>query len=417
MTHPHLDLEARSPLLQGAVKAARSVPTPFYIYDADAIEARVRSLRSVLPDSVEIHFAMKANPRSEILSLMATLGCGVDVASTRELEVALKAGMSPDRISFAGPGKSDSGIALAIRESIHLLILESEGQARRASNLARRAGKSLRVGLRINPREGIRGAGLVMGGGASALGIDEERMGEAIRLVHHLEGLDFRALHVFAGGQSLDVEAILTHHAAMADLMAGLARDHGIELETAVLGSGLGIPYFAKDRPLDLNRLGEGVTEIAGRFTARPGLEKTRLALEPGRFLVGEAGAYVCRVVDRKVSRGRMFVIVDGGMHQHLVAAGGMGAVVRRNFPLVALSPRPGDLETVDIAGPLCHPLDRLAIACSLPPLEEGDLIAVLQSGAYGFTASPRDFLSHPHAAEVWLRQGRIQLMNHQESS
>jgi diaminopimelate decarboxylase len=166
------------------------------------------------------------------------------------------------------------------------------------------------------------------------------------------------------------------------------------------IGGGFGIPYFPGDAPLDLAPIGANLRSLLER--AARALPGATIVTELGRYLVGEAGIYVCRVIDRKVSRGQTFLVTDGGLHHHLAASGNFGQVLRKNYTvLIGNKVRGEEQEVASVVGPLCTPLDLLADRVELAKADEGDLVVVLQSGAYGITASPLGFLSHPPPREV----------------
>lgn len=370
--------------------------TPAYVYDLAVVQARIARLRAAMPASLQVHYAIKANPFPPLLSAIAPLVDGMDVASAGELDRALGV-MAADSVSFAGPGKRDFELEAAIRAGA-TINLESRTEADRALSIAGRIGMQPRLAVRVNPDFELRGSGMRMGGRASPFGVDAERVPA---LVRHLigEGADWRGFHIFAGSQSLDSAAISESQAATIALAGRLAEQADAPPPLVNLGGGFGIPYFAGDEPVDV----EGIGRSLGRQLERlsPMLGASRFAIELGRWLVGEGGIYLARVVDRKESGGETFLVVDGGLNHHLAASGNFGTVVRRNYP-VAVAHRIGEPadETVSIVGPLCTPLDRLADRVALPRAEVGDVIAIFASGAYGATASPAAFLGHGPAAE-----------------
>ncbi|HEU4960272.1 MAG TPA: pyridoxal-dependent decarboxylase, exosortase A system-associated [Sphingomonas sp.] len=371
--------------------------TPLFVYDFGIVAARVARLRAALPAGVDVHYAIKANPFAPLLRRIAPLVDGLDVASSGELRAALD--VKPARaISFAGPGKRDDELEDAILAGATLNV-ESEGEAARALAIGDRTGVSPRLAVRVNPDFELRGSGMRMGGRASPFGIDATR---AAALVHTIRdaGADWRGWHIFAGSQALDTQAIMEMQAATLALAGRLSDEAGATPPLVNLGGGFGIPYFAGDEPVDIERVGAALGEaLASRADA---LADSRFALELGRWLVGEAGVYLTRVVDRKESRGETFLVVDGGLHHQLAASGNFGTVVRRNYPIAVASRlhAPAD-ETVTVVGCLCTPLDRLADKVALPHAGPGDVIVVFLAGAYGATASPSAFLGHPPAREV----------------
>ncbi|WP_106816270.1 pyridoxal-dependent decarboxylase, exosortase A system-associated [Microbacterium timonense] len=379
--------------------AARVGSTPFFAYDRGLLDARVDGLRAALPSRVELSFAMKANPMSAVVQHLARRVDRIDVASALEMQVALDTEMPPERISFAGPGKTPAEIRQAVAAGV-IIEIESTTELRRVLTAGDELGVAPRVAVRVNPDFAVKGSGMRMGGGPQQFGIDAEQV-PAIMREYSGSGMDFLGFHVFAGSQNLNAEIISEAQRRTVDLVSELAESLDRPLRYLNLGGGFGIPYTERDQPLDLDAVAaelhalvDGV--IADRFPeAAP-------VIELGRYLVGEAGVYVTRVVDRKVSRGKTFLVVDGGMHHQLAASGNFGQAIRRNYPLVVgnRADAAGD-EGVNVVGCLCTPLDLLGDDVTLPPADIDDLIVIFQAGAYGLTASPTAFLGHPAPAEV----------------
>lgn len=375
---------------------AEAGDTPLFVYDLAIAAARIDRCRRAFP-GIDLHYAIKANPFPPLLTAMAPRVDGFDVASRGEMVRALTV-KPPGAVSFAGPGKRDGELAAAIDQGV-TINLESEGEADRALAIGERLGLTPRLAVRVNPDVELRGSGMKMGGRPSPFGVDADR---AAALVHRLidAGAEWRGFHIYAGSQSLDADAIVDTQAATLALAGRLAEGAGAAPPLVNLGGGFGVPYFAGDRALDVERIGAALTEALAR---RPViLADSRFALELGRWLVAEAGVYLTRVVDRKDSGGETFLVCDGGLNHQLAATGNLGAVVRRNYPLaLARAVNAAPVETVSVVGPLCTPLDRLGDRVALPRAEVGDLIAVFLAGAYGATASPSAFLGHPPATEL----------------
>ena len=373
--------------------------TPLFVYSRDHLDQRMAELRAAMPEQLAIHYAVKANSWRPVLEHMAGLVDGFDIASGGELEIVTAAGIDPALISFAGPGKRDAELEAAIRVGA-TLNCESENEARRTLAIGERLGIRPRLAIRVNPDFELRGSGMKMGGGAKPFGLDAERVPALAREVI-AAGADWRGLHIFTGSQALDAEAIAEAQGNVLDLADRLARGIGNgALPKLNMGGGLGIPYFAGDKPLDLNLVGD---RLAERFDRLPEtLVETELCIELGRYLVGEAGVYLCTVVDRKVSHGETYVITDGGLHHQLAASGNFGTVVRRNYPVAIASRYDAEPEEeANVVGCLCTPLDRLADKARLPRAEVGDLVAVFCAGAYGASASPAMFLGQGPACEL----------------
>jgi len=372
--------------------------TPLFVYSAEIIKLKIAALRKVFPSRIALHYAVKANPYKPILELMRSIVDGFDIASMGEFAEVAAASIDPQQISFAGPGKRDSELETAIAAGI-TLNLESENEARRALAIADRRGIRPRLAIRVNPSFEIRGSGMKMGGGAKPFGVDAERVPALAKEIIGA-GAEWRGLHIFAGSQSLDAAALIEAQGLTLDLAAQLAEEIGRPLPALNLGGGFGIPYFPADRPLDIAPIGVALAERMQ--VLKPPLQDTEFAMELGRYLVGEAGVYLTRIVDRKQSHGRTFLVTDGGLHHQLAASGNFGTVVRRNYPVAIASHFDAEPEEeADVVGCLCTPLDRLADQAFLPRANTGDLVVVFCAGAYGLTASPERFLGHPPAREM----------------
>ncbi|WP_025041774.1 pyridoxal-dependent decarboxylase, exosortase A system-associated [Nitrosospira briensis] len=372
--------------------------TPFYAYDRQRITDRVALLRQHLPAEVHLHYAMKANPMPAVVQHMAGLVDGLDVASAGEMKIALDTPMSPCQVSFAGPGKADQELSCAIAAGI-IVNMESEQEMERIANLGNHLGIRPKVAVRVNPDFELKSSSMKMGGGPKPFGVDAERVPAMLARMAKLE-LDFEGFHIFSGSQNLKVAAIQESHEKTLQLGVALARHAPGPVRLLNIGGGFGVPYFPGDAPLDVAAVGENLRHLMPE--ARRQLPDARVVIELGRYLIAEAGIYVCRVLERKESRGQIFLVTDGGLHHHLAASGNFGQVIRKNYPVVVGNKMNGaEREVVSVVGPLCTPLDLLADRMEMSKAEAGDLIVVLQSGAYGLTASPTAFLSHPPPAEV----------------
>jgi len=380
------------------VLATRVGRTPFYAYDRGLLAARVQLLREALPREISLHYAIKANPMPALVGFMAQQVDGLDVASSQELHVALDAGADPAQVSFAGPGKTEGELAQAVAAGI-LLNVESFREIRLLQEISRCLERAARVAVRVNPDFELKTSGMKMGGGPKQFGIDAEQVPRALAEIDAC-GLAFEGFHIYSGSQNLRPEAICEAQDKTLALAERLAAGAPGPVKVLNLGGGFGIPYFKGERALDLAPVGRNLHRIVER--ARGVMPQAELVIELGRYLVGEAGVYVCRVLDRKVSRGQVFLVTDGGLHHHLAASGNFGQVIRKNYPVaignrVLGTPR----EVSSVVGPLCTPLDLLGDRVELPHADEGDLVVVFQSGAYGFSASPQFFLGHPPPVEI----------------
>lgn len=379
--------------------AERVGSTPFFAYDRALISERVAYVRRTLPAGVKLGYAVKANPMPAVVQHLAGLVDALDVASSGEMAVALDTPIGADHVSFAGPGKTPAELRRAVAAGV-MVELESETEATRVVEAGEQLGIRPRVAVRVNPDFAVKGSGMRMGGGPQQFGIDSERVPALLKELS-VADVDLLGLHVFAGSQNLRAEILIEAQRRTVDLAIRLADDAGVRLRHLNIGGGFGIPYFDKDQPLDLPAVGAALGDLIER-TVRPALPEAAIHLELGRYLVGEAGVYVTRVVDRKESRGKVFLVVDGGMHHQLAASGNFGQVIRRNYPL-AIGTRV-DAEpagAASVVGCLCTPLDLLGDQVQLPEAGIGDLVVLFQAGAYGLTASPTAFLGHPAPAEL----------------
>lgn len=386
---------AGKPLRQLADELGR---TPFYVYDRGLLTRRAEALRAALPPGLQVHYAMKANPLPAVVACLVGLVDGIDVASAGEMGVALAQGADPRHMSFAGPGKRAEELRAAVEAGV-LVNVESFRELPLLARASQDLGRPARVAVRVNPDFELKGSGMRMGGGPKQFGVDAEDVPRLLADIGRL-GLQFEGFHLFAGSQNLRAEAICEAQRLSYELAMRLAAAAPAPVRHLNLGGGFGIPYFPGEQPLDLAPIGAHLAELQGR--ASQDLPQAQLVLELGRYLVGEAGLYVARVLDRKVSRGQVFLVTDGGLHHHLAASGNFGQVIRKNYP-VAIGNRMDApaTESVHVVGPLCTPLDLLAERMMLPAAGEGDLVVVYQSGAYGASASPQGFLGHPGCLEV----------------
>ncbi len=386
--------------------------TPLFVHHRAALDRKWERLRSALPQEFQIYYSVKANPVLGLLRHYLQKGSGLEIASGGEFHLALRAGCPPDRILFAGPGKTDQELELVIKQEIGEIHVESLKEIERVSAISRRLGKTARISLRINPSGEAQGGAMRMGGKPAAFGIDEEQLDAALDLARRRPSLALHGAHLFAGTQILDHTILLTQYRKGIEIAMRMGARLGRPIRTLDFGGGLGIPYFPQDQELNLLELQVGLERLMADIQQEPLLKGIRFIVEPGRFLVGEGAVYVSRVTDVKVSRGKTFVILDGGMHHHLAASGNLGQTIKRNFPMALVNKlnRPNG-EAVTVAGPLCTPLDTIGRDVLLPQVDVGDLVGVFQAGAYTRSASPVGFLSHPTPPEIFVSGTTCQVL------
>lgn len=400
---------------------AAGLGTPAYIYDVDAIIARTKLLAGLFEGRFGISYAIKANPNAAILAALCPYISTFDASSWAEVGRALAAGMPAERISFSGPAKRDFEIDAAVAAGLGELVIENPAEAIRASDQAQQLGRRQDCLIRLNPLRVPRNFGASMGGTASQFGIDEETMATHLPAIAALPGLNLIGFHIYSGTNCLNPEALAENFAIFAEVFTAAQAITGIAPQRLIFGSGFGIPYLPGEPELDHGRLPELINPIVDKLRAVPAFADAALTLELGRWLVGPFGWLVTRVLAEKSSRGSEIRACDAGFNNHLAACGMMGSVFRRNWRYENLTNPAGAAAAYTLVGPLCTTIDRLAVDIDLPQVRVGDLISISQSGAYGITASPGRFISHPEAREIVVVGGQYRdvsetLLNHPQA-
>lgn len=378
--------------------------SPLYVYDATVLRERAAALQRALPASVEVAFAAKANASPGVLSTLRAADLGADVASGGELRAVLRAGFSPRRIVFTGPGKTDAELEAALQGGVGALTIESLDELDVVVALAGVARPGQGLMLRLATSGMGEDTPIIGAPGNVKFGLTDAEALEAVdrlrahRMLAPAGPFRLRGFHAFGASNVLDAAVLVEAAADLARRAEHIAEHHGLDIELLDTGGGLGIPYTADEVPLDIGALGEGLKAELASWSERVGLSGTRLLLEPGRWLTGPAGAYLCRVVRTKERAGRHVAISDGGIH-HLLRPRLVGQD-HRVVVVGAAAARPVDAR-VDLVGPLCTGIDILASSVAAPAPRAGDLYAVLDAGAYGYSESMPLFLSHPVPAEV----------------
>ncbi|AGT11071.1 type III PLP-dependent enzyme [Paracoccus aminophilus] len=394
---------------------AATFGTPAYVYFTDVLAARLARLKAAFAGRFDISYAVKSNPNPALLGWMRDRLETLDISSGGELSLAQRAGWPPERISFTGPAKRESELRAAISAGIGELVLESLREARLANQIALAIGKVQPVLLRLGPDRVPKGFGDQMAGRPSPFGIDIEAAPEVIPETLSLPGLRVIGLHIYSGTQSLKADAICENWRGFITIFREICARYDLTPERLIFGAGLGIPYHPGDQELDLEAIAEVINPDLDALKTDPRFGETRLALELGRYLTGPAGVFLTQVLATKHSRGRDIALCDGGLNANLAATGNFGMVLRRNYILRRVG---GDdagsrpIGPVDIAGPLCTSIDRLGTGVELPRLDEGDLVVIQNCGAYGPSASPINFISHPWPNEVLVTETGMQDAN-----
>ena len=374
--------------------------TPCYIYDRNQIKNNIIALKTLLPKKIKLHYAIKANPMPNLVAHAANYLDGLDVASHQELLTALSTGIEPGKVSIAGPGKTEKSLLAAIISGV-VINVESKTELVRIQKIASLHKKQANVAFRINPDFELKGAAMKMSGGPKQFGIDAEVFAETFSMVNE-QSINFVGFHIFSGSQNLSVDALLESYRKALELAFVLSEQINVLPKQINIGGGIGVSYHSGQVPVDIKRLCLGLHELLDEMATK--LIDTEVHLELGRFLVANAGMYLCKIVDIKESRGKIFWVCDGGMHHHLANSGNLGQVFRKNYPVFLANCIESTLtQHVDIVGPLCTPLDIIASNISLPMGEIGGYVAVMLSGAYGASASPQGFLSQGEALEMLI--------------
>lgn len=374
--------------------------TPCYIYDRNQIKNNIIALKTLLPKKIKLHYAIKANPMPNLVAHAANYLDGLDVASHQELLTALSTGIEPGKVSIAGPGKTEKSLLAAIISGV-VINVESKTELVRIQKIASLHKKQANVAFRINPDFELKGAAMKMSGGPKQFGIDAEVFTETFSMVNE-QSINFVGFHIFSGSQNLSVDALLESYRKALELAFVLSEQINVLPKQINIGGGIGVSYHSGQVPVDIKSLCLGLHELLDELATK--LVDTEVHLELGRFLVANAGMYLCKIVDIKESRGKTFWVCDGGMHHHLANSGNLGQVFRKNYPVFLANCIDSTLtQHVDIVGPLCTPLDIIASNISLPMGEIGGYVAVMLSGAYGASASPQGFLSQGEALEMLI--------------
>lgn len=391
-------------LISQCLDLAKRSNGPIYVYSKEIIKKKYELLRKNLPREFDIYYAIKANPFLDVVELLCSLGTGADIASGGELEVSYRAGIRSGKIGFAGPGKTEEELRTAIRSNIASINVESIPELLLIDRLALEFGKRQTLCVRINPQNEVINSGMRMAGGAKQFGIDEENLDEFFVVLSGLMNVEFKGLHIFAGSQVLDYRLLLEYFKNVLLIAINIQKKYHISVKILNFGGGFGIPYFAKEKELDLRSFGIGLKKLFEKYDVKTIFPETQFIVETGRFLVGESGLYITRVLYRKRSRGKEFIITEGGMNHHLAASGLLGSRLRKNYKIKVLNKYDeSNNQKYYIVGPLCTTLDSLANNIGLPDVQPGDMIGIFNSGAYGYTSSPLNFLNHPFPEQIML--------------
>ncbi len=383
-------------------RAARQFGTPSYVYFLDAIRDRFDAVRNAFDGRFEISFAVKANPNAELMRRFSDKIATFDCSAIAEVERALAIGYPASRLTFSGPAKRVAELRRAVEVGVGEMVCESESELADLDRLAGAAGRVMPVFLRINPSRAPKYFGVNMAGKPSQFGIDEEQAPDVIGRLGQWKNLQLEGFHIYSGTNCLDAAAIAENFAIFIDIFGRLSDTAGIQPRKLIFGSGFGVPYHLDEQPLEIGEVARKVNPLIDAMRENPALAEAQCILEMGRFLIGPEGYLVTSVIREKTSRGAEIRLCDAGFNNHLAACGMMGTVIRRNWPMWKVSGAAEEpTREYQLTGPLCTTIDQIAARITMPPIGKADVLAIGSSGAYGLTASPTGFISHPEPREV----------------
>ncbi len=393
---------------------AERVGTPFYVFDAAAIREQYFRLKTAFP-SVDFFYSLKANPNLSVVAELVAAGMGCEVCSFLEFETASAAGVRSDRILFVGPAKSDRELERSVATGIKAIVVESLTELERVDQFARSLDSIQAVALRLNPDFHFPGARLSMSGRATQFGIDAVAIHDVLRQARRHRNTRIVGIHVYMGTRILEPATIANNTRQILLLADEVETKLGYPLDFVDIGGGFGVPYHEGETALDIDALADELAPVIASYETSH--HETKICIELGRYMVATAGRFVTGVRQTKVTKGENFAICDGGSNVHSAAAG-QGSLLRKNFPvsLIKRKDREPSRGQWTITGPLCTPMDILGKDVLLDRPEAGDLICIHQSGAYGATASPVNFLGFGQPAEVMVDGEAITLVRERAS-
>lgn len=397
--------------------ASQAYGTPLYLYNLNKITCQLTNLIDHLPANFTIHYAIKANSSLTICRKLAQLGTSVDVSSLGELQTALKVGFSPERVVFTGPGKTKQDLAAALDLQCGLIVLESFNQAQVLNKLAQQSGIRQDVIVRINPVyrtsqscETQQACSIqaettiqLISQSASKFGVDEEIASETLKEINALPYLNLKGIHVYTESNVLAYQDLLASWRNTMNIAEGL-REQGYPISLIDFGGGVGVPYRSTEQSFDTIQFGREVQQLLNKVS-----HNYQCLVEIGRYLVGEAGCYITEVVDIKDSRGRLFLILDGGINHLLRTSSSMKEATKY---MEVLSKESIKTKPATLVGKLMTSLDVLVEDVQVPEnIEIGDQIAIYNCGAYGFNHSITNFLLHNYPAEAAYQDGNLSMI------
>jgi len=385
------------------------ITTPFYFYDQKIIERQIRLLNKNKPQNLEIFYAMKANSSLKFIQFFRENNFGIEIASSGELFLAQQAGVKSDQIIYTGPVKTDEELTMSVQTGIHTIHVESLNEAIRLNNICQKLGKKQRILVRVNSNLAVK-VKVQLSGKPSPFGISQEDLDEILPKILVLNNLEFQGIHVFNASGNLDWQLLAENVENVFALVLQLEEKFAINCPIIDFGGGLGIDYSGASKHIDIQKFYQKMSDLITeyKFTDR------KLIMEIGRYLTAECGTYVTKIWDKKVSRGKTFLLTDGGIHQHMrsyMFEQHPVSIIKNNENLEPnknyrdadlLRPDNQKTEAVNITGCLCTAIDILAKDVQVRKVEINDFVAIELTGAYSLSASINSFLSHEMPMEIW---------------
>ncbi len=377
---------------------------PFFIYKKSVIEKQFLKLRKFLPKNFEIFYSVKSNPNIHVLKIFKNLGAKAEISSGGELKTVLKAGFCSNDVIFTGPGKTNEELESTLKNKIRLIIVESLNEIERIEKIAKKLKVKQNLLLRINPSFCIDQSQTMLfrlSGRGQKFGVDEPYIPEIINKFKKLKNVNLVGLHFFSASNIFDEKLIIRNTEYLFKIVQNLESKFSINFPVVDVGGGLGIGYSSDPKEINLKKLSLGFSKLVKKY----GFDDKKFILETGRFLVGESGEYVARVIDNKTSYGEKFVIIDGGKN-HLSLA----ALLEKGHCVEVLNKkRSNKKDLVNLVGNLNTSHDYISKTKLPKDIRIGDLVSIKNTGAYSFSVGWMFFSSRPIPGEYLLiKKGRL---------
>lgn len=390
-------------------KIIKKYGTPIFIYDYNKIEEQCKKLQRIFSHKADIYYSMKANPTIGICQVINRFIKQVEISSLGELYCAFKAGFKTKNILFSGPGKKIRDLEIAVRHKVKISI-ESVEEMRILNEICKHNQTEADVLVRINPDFNHLSRSIIMTGISSQFGIDTDDFQDIINIIDR-KHINLLGISVYLGSQILDEDTIIKNSEDIINLALNLRDKYQYKLKEINLGGGFGISYFDKSE-LNVSKLEKGFKELLNKYN--DSLKDINLIFESGRYIVADCGMYLTKILYKKVSKGKNYLICDGGLN-HILGSSYYNREIRDNYPINVFN-KEGETDEYYIAGPLCTPKDIFGRKAMIVKPDIGDYICVNKVGAYGLTFSPIRFISHLTPAEVLVKDNEFYLLRKRDT-